>query len=77
MLAKAEQEAVMERDKTCRGNASQFYVAGELCRRGYSAMVTLGNTPMSMSFVATGRGRDLPTFRSRPFSPGARPVALG
>ena len=28
-----------------RGNASQFFVAGELCRRGHSAVVTLGNTP--------------------------------
>jgi hypothetical protein len=27
------------------GNASQFFVAGELCRRGHSAAVTLGNTP--------------------------------
>ena len=35
----------MRRDKTTRGNASQFFVAGELCRRGYSAVVTLGNTP--------------------------------
>lgn len=32
-------------DKSTRGNASQFFVAGELCRRGYSAVVTLGNTP--------------------------------
>jgi hypothetical protein len=27
------------------GNASQFFVAGELCMRGHSAVVTLGNTP--------------------------------
>lgn len=32
-------------DKISRGNASQFFVAGELCRRGYCAVVTLGNTP--------------------------------
>ena len=32
-------------DKNYRGNASQFFIAGELCRRGYSAVVTLGNTP--------------------------------
>jgi hypothetical protein len=30
----------MERDKSARGNASQFFVAGELCRRGYAAVVT-------------------------------------
>ncbi len=33
------------RDKSSRGNASQFFIAGELCRRGYSAVITLGNTP--------------------------------
>lgn len=32
-------------DKTFRGNASQFFVAGELCRRNLVAVVTLGNTP--------------------------------
>ena len=32
-------------DKSFRGNASQFFVAGELCRRGYAAVVTMGNTP--------------------------------
>lgn len=34
-----------ESDKSTRANASQFFVAGELCRRGYCAVVTLGNTP--------------------------------
>ena len=33
------------KNKNARGNASQFFIAGELCRRGYSAVVTLGNTP--------------------------------
>ncbi len=32
------------KNKNARGNASQFFIAGELCRRGYSAVVTLGNT---------------------------------
>ena len=33
----------MAADKTFRGNASQFFVAGELCRQGCYAVVTLGN----------------------------------
>ena len=33
------------KNKNARGNASQFFIAGELCRRGYSAVVTLVNTP--------------------------------
>ncbi|MBM3841577.1 MAG: hypothetical protein FJ398_27260 [Verrucomicrobia bacterium] len=35
----------MNHDKSTRGNASQFFVAGELCRRGYVAVVPMGNTP--------------------------------
>ena len=35
----------MAKEKSTRGNASQFFVAGELCRRGYLAVVTMGNTP--------------------------------
>jgi len=35
----------MTHDKSTRGNASQFFVAGELCRWGYAAVVTMGNTP--------------------------------
>ena len=35
----------VEMDKSHRGNASQFFVAGELCRRGLVAVVTLGNSP--------------------------------
>lgn len=30
-------------DTSTRANASLFFIAGELCRRGYSAVVTLGN----------------------------------
>jgi hypothetical protein len=33
------------KEKSARGNASQFFIAGQLCRMGYSAVVTLGNTP--------------------------------
>jgi hypothetical protein len=44
-----------EHDKTARGNASQFYVAGELCRRGYAAVVTMGNTP-NTDVLCSNRG---------------------
>ena len=37
--------AIKATDKNHRGSASQFFVAGELCRRGYAAVVTMGNTP--------------------------------
>ena len=33
----------MAADTTLRGNARRFFVAGERCRRGFYAVVTLGN----------------------------------
>jgi hypothetical protein len=48
-------------DKSSRGNASQFFIAGELCRRGYSAVVTLGNTPKRRHPMQQSKGN---TFRS-------------
>lgn len=44
-MAKKPKKAKAKKDSSTRGNASQFFIAGELCRRGYSAVVTLGNTP--------------------------------
>lgn len=35
----------LEKDKSYLGASSQFFLAGELCRRGYAAVVALGNTP--------------------------------
>lgn len=35
----------MAKEKITRCNASQFLVAGELCCRGYSAVIALGNNP--------------------------------
>ena len=42
---KKKKKVKVKKDSSTRGNASQFFIAGELCRRGYSAVVTLGNTP--------------------------------
>ena len=43
-MVKDKRGRVALMDKSSRGNASQFFVAGQLCRRGYSAVVTLGHT---------------------------------
>ena len=67
----------MERDKTYRGNAGQFYVAGELCRRGYSAVATLGNTPNVDVLCSNREGTRFATFRSKLSCPGTGLVALG
>jgi len=43
------EEKIKSSNKIFRGNASQFFVAGELCRRGINAVVTLGNCPNDFS----------------------------
>lgn len=45
MSEKPKKKKKAKKDSISRGNASQFFILGELCRRGYSAVVSLGNTP--------------------------------
>ena len=67
----------MERDKSYRGNASQFYVAGELCRRGYSAVVTLGNTPNVDVLCSNREGTRFAHIQVKTFLPGNRTCSVG
>ena len=67
----------MERDKTYRGNASQFYVAGELCRRGYSAVVRLGNTPNVDVLCSNREGTRFAHIQVKTFLPGNRTCSVG
>jgi hypothetical protein len=57
-------------DKSCRGNASQFFVAGELCRRGYSAVVTMGNTPNTDILCSNIEGTRFVHIQVKTFAPG-------
>jgi hypothetical protein len=63
--------------KVARGNASQFFVAGELCRRGWSAVVTLGNTPNTDILVSDSEGTRFVHIQVKTFRPGDRTVAVG
>lgn len=67
----------MERDKSTRGNASQFYVAGELCRRGYAAVVTLGNTPNTDVLCSNRAGTKFVHIQVKTFLPGTRTCSVG
>jgi hypothetical protein len=67
----------MEHDKTSRGNASQFFVAGELCRRGYSAVVTLGNTPNVDILCSNKGGTRFVHIQVKTFVPGNRTCSVG
>ena len=65
------------RDKSTRGNASQFFVAGELCRRGYSAVVTLGNTPNTDILCSNLHGTRFVHIQVKTFIPGIRTCSVG
>jgi hypothetical protein len=67
----------MEHDKTFRGNASQFFVAGELCRRGYSAVVTLGNTPNVDILCSNRNGTRFVHIQVKTFMPGNLTCSVG
>lgn len=67
----------MDHDKTARGNASQFYVAGELCRRGYSAVVTLGNTPNTDVLCSNREGTRFAHIQVKTFVPGTKTCSVG
>ncbi|MFJ1254273.1 hypothetical protein [Cupriavidus sp. CuC1] len=66
-----------ERDKSHRGNASQFYVAGELCRRGYAAVVTLGNTPNTDILCSNRAGTKFVHIQVKTFVPGTKTCSVG
>jgi hypothetical protein len=67
----------MGKEKSTRGNASQFFVAGELCRRGYSAVVTLGNTPNTDILCSNIEGTKFVHIQVKTFVPGNRTCTVG
>jgi len=64
-------------DKSTRGNASQFFVAGELCRRGLIAVVTMGNTPTTDILCSNTAGTKFVHIQVKTFVPGGRTVTVG
>jgi hypothetical protein len=67
----------MAEQKVTRGNASQFFVAGELCRRGYSAVVTLGSTPNTDILCSNLEGTKFVHIQVKTFIPGSRTCNVG
>jgi len=64
-------------DKSHRGNASQFFVAGELCRRGYAAVVTMGNTPNTDVLCSNREGTRFVHIQVKTFLPGNKTCSVG
>ena len=64
-------------NKTSRGNASQFFIAGELCRRGHSAVVTLGNCPNTDILCSNRQGTRFVHVQVKTFIPGKPTCSVG
>src|SRR4051794_29994742 len=63
--------------KSLRGSAGQFFVAGELCRRGWVAVVTLGNCPNTDILCSNLRGDRFVHIQVKTFRPGSRTCSVG
>src|ERR1700722_3066484 len=76
--SKATPEMVLvDKDKSTRGHASQFFVAGELCRRGWLAVVTLGNTPNTDILVSNKAGTHFVHIQVKTSVPGNKTCSVG
>lgn len=67
----------MSKDKNSRGSASQFFVAGELCRRGLVAVVTMGNTPNTDILCSNVEGTKFVHIQVKTYVPGNKTVSVG
>ena len=70
-------EIAARTDKGYRGDAAQFFVAGELCRRELVAVVTLGNCPNTDILVSNAAGTRFCHVQVKTFVPGKRTVSVG
>lgn len=68
---------MLRNNKNARGNAAQFFVAGELCRRNLVAMVTLGNAPNTDILCSNLEGTKFVHIQVKTFVPGNEKVAVG
>lgn len=64
-------------DKGYRADASQFFVAGELCRRGLIAVVTLGNCPNTDILCSNREGTRFVHIQVKTFIPGYKTCTIG
>jgi len=67
----------MATDKTFRANASQFFVAGELCRRGFNAVITLGNAANTDILCSNVAGTKFVHIQVKTYVPGNKTCSVG
>ena len=64
-------------DKQHRASASQFFVAAELCRRGWVAVVTTGNCPNTDILCSNKEGTRFVHIQVKTFRPGDTTCSVG
>lgn len=67
----------MATDKTFRANAGQFFVAGKLCRRGFYAVVTLGNAANTDILCSNVAGTKFVHIQVKTYVPGNKTCSVG
>lgn len=65
------------KDKSTRSSSCQFFVAGELCRRGIIAAVTLGNTPNTDVLCSNSEGTRFAHIQVKTYIPGTNTATVG
>lgn len=68
---------IKKHNKSHRGNASQFFVAAELCRRGYAAVVTMGNCPNTDILCSNEEGTKFIHIQVKTFRPEDKDCSVG
>lgn len=63
--------------KALRGHSSQFFVAGELCRRGLVAVVTLGGCPNTDVLCSNTEGTLFVHIQVKTCTPHSRTCSVG
>lgn len=70
-------DLVKRHDKGYRADASQYFIAGELCRRGLVAVVTMGNCPNTDILCSNAAGTRFAHIQVKTFVPGGRTCSVG
>ena len=65
------------KDKGFRKDASQFFIAGELCRRELVAVVTMGNCPNTDILCSNRMGTKFAHIQVKTCHPGDRTCSVG
>lgn len=68
---------IIRTDKGHRRDASQFFIAGELCRRGMVAVITLGNCPNTDILCSDPEGTRFVHIQVKTFRPGDKTCSIG